>query len=91
MTTTRTTTATRTRATLTTGELIAILSQYPADFPVTIGCPDNTSPNGAEGEYHFPEWMNVEIAEGPKQYDDGEYEQPSVILFASNDFDSRQW
>ena len=61
--------------TVTCGQLIAYLRQFPADMPVTLGA-------GCVGA----EWLNVEGASNPYEND-----EPSVIIFGSDDFDTRQW
>lgn len=82
---------TRTAATMTAGELIAVLSQFPADFPVTIGCPTDENVSDAT-HYYFPEWFNIQSVWAPEYYaETDEYENPSIILLGANDFDTRQW
>lgn len=61
--------------TLTAGQLIAYLSQFPADMPVTAGA-------GCVGV----SWLNIEGASNPYEYD-----EPSIVLELADDFDARQW
>lgn len=66
-------------ATLTAGQIIAWLSRFPKDMPVTVGVPDGF---GAE-------WLNIWGMTDPYAdgVDDAEY---SVILMTVDDFDPRQ-
>lgn len=61
--------------TLTCGQLAKYLATFPDDMPVTIEA-------GCVGV----DWLNIDGATDPYATD-----EPSVILFAADDFDTRQW
>jgi len=69
-----------TRPTITAGELVAALSQFPPDKPVTIdvqGC----DLRNADG---IPEWLNIDGLLLPNEGRDDE--SPSILLIARDDF-----
>lgn len=71
--------------TLNCGQLVTWLSTFPPDMPVTIACPVDEN-NSDATHYTFPDWMNIVEVSDPRET--GEF---SVILIATNDFDTRQW